>query len=240
VELIAIAQLLWQRRLLVALGAVLAVAAALLAGRALQDGTGYGSGSARLVLDTSRSQLVEAAPAGAPTLPMRARLLAIKLASDAGRADIGRAAGVPTDQLTVLSPADKALPVVETPLVKQVGGAVSGANAPYVVELFTPEETPMISIKTSAVDPARARKLADAAQAGLHELLVEADRSESRGFVLRTVAPVRATWVVTPSRRPYFMLAAALMVFCLWCGSVVLLAGVARRLRPLERAPRPA
>ena len=76
-ELLAIAHLLWERRILVALGAVVAVAAALLVGRAMSGpGPGYGSGAVRVVLDTTDSQLVKAAPVGAATLPMRARLLA--------------------------------------------------------------------------------------------------------------------------------------------------------------------
>ena len=234
-ELLAIAHLLWRRRILVALGAVAAIAAALLVGRAMSGpGPGYGAGAVRVVMDTTDSQLVRAAPVGAATLPMRARLLATKLAADAGRATIAAAAGVPRDELTVLSPADKALPVIETPLVKQVRDAVSGANAPYVVEVFTQEYTPMITIRTSAIDPAHAARLAGAAEAGLRDLLIEADRSESRGFVLRTVAPVRAIRVVSPSRRPFIMLAAALMVFCLWCGSVVLFAGTVGRRRRLR------
>jgi hypothetical protein len=241
VELLAIGELLWKRRLLVAFGAVVAVAAALLVGRAMQGpGAGYGSGIVRIVLDTTDSQLVKADPVGAATLPMRARLLATKLAADDGRATIAAAAGVPRDELTILGPADKALPVIETPLVKQVGAAASGANAPYVVEVFTPEETPMITIKTSAADPAKAKRLAGAAEAGLRDLLIEADKSKSRGFVLRTVAPVRATLVVSPSRRPYIMLAAAMMVFCLWCASVVLASGLAARARrPTPRRPAP-
>ena len=89
----------------------------------------------------------------------------------------------------------------------------------------------MLTIRTSAIDPAHAARLAGAAEAGLRDLLIEADRSESRGFVLRTVAPVRAIRVVSPSRRPFIMLAAALMVFFLWCGSVVLVAGTVGRLR---------
>ncbi len=243
-ELLAIAQLLRQRRAFVALGAVVAVVAALLAGRAIQDtSAGYGSGMVRMVLDTTRSQLVEAAPAGASTLPMRARLLGTKLGGEASRAAIGRAAGVPRDGLTILSPADKALPVIDTPLVMNVRTAVSGADTPYVVEIFTAAEeaTPMITIKTSAPDSLRAYKLAGAAEAGLRELLVSADRTQSRGFVLRTVAPVRAARVVTPSRRPYVMLAAAMLVFCLWCGAVVLASGLAARARrPTPHRPGPA
>jgi hypothetical protein len=240
-ELLAIAHLLWERRLLVVLGAVVAVAAALLVGRAMPGpSAGYGAGMVRMVLDTTDSQLVKAAPVGAATLPMRARLLATKLAADTSRTTIAAAAGVPRDELTVLSPADKALPVIETPLVKQVGAAASDANAPYVVEVFTPEETPLITIKTSAVDPAHAARLAGVAAAGLQDLLIEADKSQSRGFVLRTVAPVRAIRVVSPSRRPFIMLAAALMVFCLWCGSVVLASGLAARARrPTPRRPAP-
>ena len=39
----------------------------------------------------------------------------------------------------------------------------------------------MITIKTSATDPAHATRLAGAAEAGLRDRLIEADKSESRG-----------------------------------------------------------
>jgi len=240
-ELVAIARLLWERRLLVALGVLLAAAAAVLVGRAAPDASaGGGSGSVRLVLDTSDSQLVKAAPNGASTLPTRAWLLANTLATDAGRARVARAAGVPDEQLVVLSPAEKTVPVMETPLVKQVGAAVRGGNAPYVVDVSTFDEMPLISIKAYAPDAPRARKLAGAAADGLRAMMLRQDKSQSRGFVLDTVAPARATQLSSASRHPYLMAAGAMATLALWCGLVVLVAGTAHRLRSLDRVPGPA
>ena len=244
-------RLLWDRKIIVALGAIVAVAAALLAGGANQAQSAAGSsgvGSLRMVLDTSDSQLVKAAPRGADTLSMRAALLANALATDTGTELVARKAGVADDQLVILGPAAIRPPVVETPLVTRVAEAAPTANVPNVVRVSADEQTPVMSIEAHAPDASRAARLTQATVAGLRSLLLSEDGAHSRGFVLDTVVPLRSremasgTHVALPTlgRGALAMLGVALGIFVCWCGCVVLGVGVARKSRQLGRATRRA
>jgi hypothetical protein len=239
-ELVTFLQLLRERRVLVAIGVLLALAAGLLVGRASHDAGDTSRASAQMVLDTKNSQLVEAAPDGASMLPVRAFLLADTLATDSGRALIARAAGVPEKQLDVLGPSATGVPVVDSPLVTQVAGAVSDAGAPYVVNAVVDQVTPMILILANAPDGRTASKLATAAQGTLRSLLVHEDGHQTRGFALRTTSAVEVTPIPGASRRRLMMVAAAAFVFGLWCTCIVLIAGTRQRLareRSIERSP---
>jgi hypothetical protein len=242
-ELVEVTRLLWGRRIIVGIGLVLAVVVGLLAGRgSAHAAPSTGLGTVQLLFDTSDSQLAEAAPLGADTLPMRAALLADTLATDTGRAAVARAVGVPMQQLAILGPSTRALPPVETPLVTQ-SAVAAVAKQPYVVDVFADEVTPIISIEAHAPDAERARSLAGAAAAGLRSLSVADDPSQSHGFVLDTVTPLRAKALAGPGRhRSMMMVAGAIATFALWCCGVVLLAAVSRRrrVRPRPRAARVA
>ena len=242
-ELVGIVRVLWDRRVIVALGAVLAVAAGVLAGQASSQGGLGGAGWlgwTRLLLDTTDSQLVTSAPVAADTLPMRAALLAETLSTDEGRANVARAAGVPETELVVLGPSTRIEPPVETPLVAQTAAVGAASRAHYVVEVFADELSPVISIEAHAPDRAGAGRLAQAAAAALRSLLRVHDASQSRGFVLDTVARTRTKRTVSASHRQLLMLASAVATFGIWCGSIVLCAGVTRARRRVTSTPKPA
>jgi hypothetical protein len=241
-ELVAILRILWDRRIVVALGVVVAVAAGMLAGRQSQGDAGGASGVGylRMVLDTSDSQLVEAAPKGAESLPTRATLLADTLATDTGTSIVARAAGVPREHLVVLGPAATRTPVVDSPLVARVGEAAAVPAAPYVVDVIADGQTPIVLIGAQAPDRARAARLARAAAAGLRSLLLRKDGTRSRGFVLDTVTPLVTKAVVSRPRTRLAMTAAAAATFGCWCVCVVLGAGIAGRMRRRRTAARPA
>jgi hypothetical protein len=239
-ELVAILRVLWDRRVVVAVGIVVAVGVGMLAGRAAQaGGTGAsGVGYLRMVLDTADSQLVEAAPKGAESLPTRAALLANALATEAGTAMVAREAGVAKEQLDVVGPSATRIPVVDSPLVTRVSAAASAPVAPYVVDLIADEQTPIIMIGAKAPDVARTARLTRAAAAGLRSLLVAKDGTRSRGFVLDTVTRVTTRRVVSRPRTRLAMAAGAAATFGFWCVCVVLAAATARRMRQ-RRALRP-
>jgi hypothetical protein len=218
---------------------LVAVAAGVLAGRKVEDRAAPVSGQAtvRMVLDTTDSQLVAAAPKGADSLPRRAALLADTVSTEAGTAGVARAAGVPRETVAVLGPAAISDPVLASPLVSRVSAVVASQGPPYVVDVKADELTPIITIEAHAPDVSRATKLTTATAARLRSLLVKQDGTRSRGFVLETVAPLK-TKQLTSKTRPesLFMLVAAFATFACWCGCVVLATGVARRTRRPELA----
>jgi hypothetical protein len=238
-ELLAMLRILWDRRIIVGLGVIVAVAAGVFAGRHAQASAGSGGSvsTLRMVLDTVDSQLVAAAPHGSETLPTRALLLAETMAGDGATRSIGRGAGLPSGQLSVLGPSARKIPPVDTPLVSQVYLLASGASTPYVVSVLADQVTPIITIHAQAADRARAGRLARAAGATLRSQLLRQDGHRSHGFVLDTVAPVRTEDVVTHSHRRLMMLAGAVATFGLWCVGIVLGAAVTRRLRRRAVAP---
>jgi hypothetical protein len=239
-ELLGAGWILWERRIVVAIGVVVAVAAGLLAGRASGASPGDpipGTGTVRVVLDTADSQLLKAAPRGADSLPMRASLLADTLASSAGKTLVARESGVDPLDLVVVIPAATKDPTSETPLVKRIAKVTASVHAPYVVEVSVDDVTPIISIKANAPDDAHVRRLTAAAVASLRSLLVAGDGSDSQGFVLDTVAPVRVERTPVESHAAALMLGAALAVFCFWCLAVVVVVAAWRRSRGLAAAP---
>jgi hypothetical protein len=229
VELLLVLHRLWERRIIVALGVLMAVAAGLLAGRSGQA-PGSAVGTVRMLLDTTDSQLVKGAPTAADTLSTRAALLADDLASDTGSRIVAQRAGVHDEQLAILGPSARMVPPLDSPLVGRLSVATSSASAPYVVDVFADGLTPIISIEAHAADAARAGRLADAAAGGLQALLVADDSHGSRGFVLDKVAALRTKHVVgaSPHRR-LLMVAGALVVFGFWCMCVVVVDGTSRR-----------
>jgi len=237
VDLAAVLGILWQRRFVVGLGIVVAVGAGLLLGQQIKDrdaAAGSIVGSVRMVLDTSDSQLVKAAPEGADTLPIRAALLANAMATKTASDVIARAAGVPAEQLVVVGPTAEKAPTLETPLVSQVKEATLSANAPFVVNVNADELTPIIAIETHAPEAAQVRRLTESAVAGLRSLLVAEDGSRSRGFVLDTAAPVRIERLANSSSATPVMIGGALATLLCWCIGIVVVVGRARtrRLRP--------
>ena len=241
-ELLGAVLILWERRVVVAIGVIVAVAAGLLVDRASGASPGGsipGTGTVRVVLDTADSQLLKAAPRGADTLPMRASLLADTLASSAGKSLVARESGVDPFDLVVVIPAATKDPTSETPLVKRIAKVTAAVHAPYVVEASVDDVTPIISIKATAPDDAQVRRLTAAAVASLRSLLVAVDGSDSKGFVLDTVAPIRVERTPVESHAAVVMLGTALAVFCAWCLAVVVVVAVWRRSCGLAAAPDP-
>ena len=242
-ELVAIVRVLWDRKVIVALGAFVAVAAGVLAGQASSQGSLGGAswvGSARLLLDTQDSQLVTSAPVGADTLAMRAALLGDTLSTDGGRATVADAAGVPETELIVLGPSTRIEPPVGTPLVARTAAAGAASRARYVVEVFADQLSPVIAIEAHAPDRAGAATLVQAAAAALRSSLRVHDASQSRGFVLDTVSTIRTKHRVSASHRELLMLASTVVTFGVWCGSIVLCAGITRSRRRVASTPKPA
>ena len=228
-------RLLWGRRLLVALGALLAVCAiALVFVGPIAPGGGtsvVGVASGRWLIDTPDSQLVYASPKAADTLSMRATLLADLLASDELKAKIVRAAGLRPAQVEILGPSQHVEPVTPTPLVTQALVAAARPEAPYRLSIYSDGSTPLIAADAQAPDARSARALVDAARTSLEGLLPQLTAGARSGVVLEELATPAPEEVATHSRARLIALAAAMLVFPLWCAALIMGSGLAERLR---------
>ncbi len=119
--LAALPQVLWRRRIAVAVGALLAIAVTV-AGIHRGAGAPPTASSLTLVLiDTPKSLVADAKARGADTIYTRAQLLAGLIADDDAKAVIARRAGLQPSQLAIAGP---------------------GAAAPHPSSLHSPNRRP--------------------------------------------------------------------------------------------------
>jgi hypothetical protein len=231
-ELVGILRSLWERRLLVGLGVLVALAVGMLASRQASPASVSWDASSRLLVDTPDSQLVRPNPKASETVAIRASLLADLAAREDVAAAIAREAGVRSDQLAVMGPATEALTPVPTPLVTQAA-AVSSAAAPYVVVVTADSELPIISVRANAPDAEHARSLVEAVASGLRSLIAARDGGD--GFSVELLTPPQAEPLVAASRAPLFAAAGALATLGVWCIAVMLLSGRSERRGAVSR-----
>lgn len=248
-ESITILRELWRLRYLVVLGGLLALAIGLMTAYRVSlappklESRQYhvGVASARMLIDTPDSQVVDLNPKGAATLSTRASLLANLMASGPVKAIIARDAGIPADRLVAIAPAAPGAPTVPTPLSQR---ATESAKAPgtYLLTLQADETLPIISIDAQAPDATEAARLADAATAGLRDYLRSVAGAQNvpaaRQIVISGLGAAQAANVVRgPSR--LLAIVAFVFVFGFACFSVIMVSGIARgwrRAAALERA----
>jgi hypothetical protein len=232
VEVLPLIQVLWRRRVLVALGIVAAVALGLAMGGS-ESRTGYAK--SRVVLDTPRSQLIATDPPGADSLPWRASLMVHLMGTDRLRRQVALEAGLRPDRLVVIDPA-LADPDVPASLPKGASEAAATRMVPNVVTLqMADERLPIISIVAEAPSRAAAARLDAAAATVLKGLAPPAAAPQTgpralQGFVVEDVGPVRARTIVTATYVKPVGLTIAVLV--LWCGCLLLLP---RLWRPAPR-----
>jgi hypothetical protein len=235
-ELLSALRLLWRRRTLVGVGALVALGGGLLvvqgvgpAASARPDATFVAS--ARMLLDTPDSQLVTVSPRSAETLAVRAALFADLLSSEPLREDIARRAGLRAGQLDVFGPSTRVVPTVSTPLVVKAGERSEVTRARHVVRLYADGLSPMISIEASAPEAGRAERLVDAATGALGSQVAPPGTGAAHGFVLEPIASRNPVEIVGGSRRRVLAVAGSAAVFVLWCGAILVAAGLGTRRR---------
>ena len=244
-ELLPLLRWSWRRRF-VLVGSLVASVAAFVA---LSSSRSPGSDSAvawtQVTLDTPRSQLAAAAPAGADTLSWRASLLVHLMATDASTRELATSAGMTQNEVTVVDPS-LSLPSVQTSMAVATAQAAPLVTAQYAVDVFLPDPAlPVISIEAGAPTPSGAERLAAAAVAILKSqespggrfnssILTDADPLERtmQAFAIDQVAPIQVM-LFPASSLSLKAIAAALFVFLLCC---VLGCRLVRRLRPRSRA----
>jgi hypothetical protein len=221
----------WLRRHLipVALGFLVAAAVALMSVRG--EPRTFGVASQRLVLDTPKSQLVNANPKGADTLAWRAAVLSEMTASGSMEERIARDMGVPAHSLRVMS-MNLTEPEVESPLTTAAQEAEAQADEPYLVAVSFDEWLPLISVSTRAPDRSAAARLAKVTTAALMATAPAPPTAAApQGLVVETIGRPRTKEVVGGQRR-VVAVAFFLVLLSLWCVGIALVTRIRDALRP--------
>ena len=247
-EAITILRELWRLRYLVFLGAILALAIALMTAYRISlappklESRQYhvGAASARVLIDTPDSQVVDLNPKGADVLSARATLLANLMASTPVKAVIARDAGVPANQLVAVAPSSTG-PTAPTALSKATSEHASVAQT-YILTVQADETLPIIAVTAQAPNAEQAARLANAASTGLRDYLHSVAGAQNvpagRQVVISSLGAAQSADVVKgPSR--LLALVAFVLIFGLACFGVIMISGLARgwrRAAALERS----
>ena len=189
-----------------------------------------GIASARILVDTPNSQVVEVAPEGSDSLGVRANLLASLMVDGDVKEAIARRAGLPPEKLisvtdAVTAPAAAAVKpptqddfVISTHVVTNTGGA----------------ELPIIEVEAQAPNREAAAKLGNAAVDGLRDYLsskagMQRVADQDRLQVTGLGAPQATTTVRGPSLMTGML--ASIVVFLLGCAAIVAVTALSRGLR---------
>ena len=221
-----------RRRLLVVLVALLAIAA----GWAVAYKASFpperrsydvGIATARILVDTPRSQVVSVAPKGSETLGARANVLASLMVDGEIKDIIANRAGLrPQRLLTSAQVAGDE--EVKTP------GRDDYALKTGVVLTSDQAELPIIRVEAQAPEPQQAAKLADAAVAGLGQYLDSKAAGEPVSDTRRLrVSGLGAAQAHEATRGPGRIMAVAvtLLIFVAGCGAIVLASTLIREWR---------
>ena len=229
-ELMMLLRVLWRRRILVGIGAVVAVVVAVAMGHGATPASGLAKTG--VVVDTTASQLVTEAPTNASTLPWRATVLGMLLGTPDERAQMAREIGIPVDQLAVVD-TELVAPTIPASLPRAAAEAAAGTTEPYVLTVHTDDSLPIVWIEAAGPAPGAAARLADAA---VHALQAGAPTHNTPELQGLNIHPVGATHVRAipggPGKKK--LLALAMIVFMLWIVGLTigpLVRGMARTLR---------
>ena len=249
-ELLPILRLMWRRRFPLAVGAVVALAVLIGMGGTTPVTTKSAVAWTSVALDTKQSQLVDVAPSGGSTLSWRAALLGDLMMTSSTAQDLARRMHVPSDQVLV-SDSDLSLPLVPTAMANAAANAATDPTAPYMLSVFTKDDTlPVISINATALTPAGAAALANAAVAELQthassdgtfksKIVTGTKGLELQPLVINQVSPTRVK-ALTSSSLPTKAIAASFFLFVAWFAGSLMVPRLLRRLRPSDRRILPA
>lgn len=184
-ELALVLQELLSRRRALAIGAAVALLAALMSVYRI-DGFGlrarslqHSSASTEVFVDTPSSVLGSVTQAIEP-LQARATTYANFMASPAMLSLIGQRAGIAGDRLYAAGPVDTLVPrVVEEPTAVVRNVQITGETAPYRLNFSNDPNLPTIGIAAQAPSTAQAIKLANAAAAALQQYVANLQTTNS-------------------------------------------------------------
>jgi hypothetical protein len=241
VDTVTILRQLWRFRLLVAVVAVVAILVGLLVSYKLpsMESRKYevGVATARILVDTPASQVVDVAPKGSDSLGPRANLLSSLMVDGEIKTEIAKRSGLRPEQLIGISQS-VAAPSVAAPRIARDSFVLSTE----VTTIPNGGWLPIIEIETQAPTKEAAGRLANAAVDGLREFLDSKAAAEAVPNAERLRVNglgIAQAQLVTRGPRLLFSLIAMVFVFGAGCATILVLSGLIRALRSGETAPVP-
>lgn len=237
-DIVTILRDLWRRRLLV----VAVYLIALLAGTAVVYKISFpprlesrkyevGIATARILVDTPSSQVVEVAPKGSDSLGVRANLLASLMVDGVVKSAIARRAGLEPDELVGVTKA------AEEPGPTTRPGPGAFVLTTRVLTNTGGEQMPIIELDAQGPDRAAAARLATAALEGLRDYLdskaaLQQVPNAARLQVTGLGAPQATAQVKGPSKA--IAVVVVLFVFGLGCACILAASAFGRGWRAAE------
>lgn len=243
-ELLTPLRILARRRLMVALGALLAAALGVAASGEVAVGP-FGASerhsalaTANIQIDTPRPLAVDA-KARASIVTQQAMMLAERLTARGARAMIARQAGVPIDELAVLS-SRTAIVGRSGAVARAAVDAASSLRTRFRLTVSSTSDAPIISLVAAAPDVRTATSLAAAAAPAVEMLIAAAPDRVWKRLEVEPLARPEAITLHAGGPKPLLGVAAALIAFVGWCWGLVVAGGMLRAWRgaPVVRPAR--
>jgi hypothetical protein len=223
VDTVTILRKLWRMRLLVAVVAAFAILIGVFISYKLPSLQSrkydVGVATARILVDTPASQVVDLSPKGQESLGERTTLLSSLMVDGEIKTEIARRAGLRPDQLIGIN-ADAMAPDAAAP----TPGRDSDVLSTQVTMISGDSWLPIIQIATQAPTKAGAQKLADAAVSGLRAYL----DNEANAQAIPQERRLRVSGLglaqarqVTRGPRLIFSILATVFLFIAGCGAIL-------------------
>lgn len=232
-EFLSIFSVLAQRRMLLAIGAALALLTGAMAARVLPFGPGAGGAAgpagiaqARVILD-HRAAIVADVTAISDAIGTQAALLAEIVAGDTQRDAIAARAAIPAEQLGMTQVRFARLFALGQ-LAERAATVAATEERPYVVNVWSATPLPILTIDVTGPSGADAARVARAARATLQLLAVQRAPVRGRSVVVRPLGEVRSRDVPVAGPSPLAGTAVAIVLFVLWACALVVLSGLRR------------
>lgn len=233
-DLLPAVRILWQRRVLVGLGALAAIAV-VIAGLP-SEGARSSVGEARVLLDAPNSLLTAQFQSPSDIVATQATVLADLAAGEGMKRRIASAAGVPPSRLAVVGPSDAAvgMQTQQTSLSEHLATAEreSTERERYAVSILQSDpQVPIVEIQARAPGARLDRRLVQAAVSAFETVVAQQSRSAGgKGYVAERLGEVQVTTHKASSSK-FIAPMVAIALFGGWCVAIVLATSATRLMR---------
>lgn len=246
-NLIFILQVLWRRRIVVGVAVLLSLGVGASVAYRVTPGLPphfksrryqVGLASVRVLVDTHDSIVADLDPTGADSLSLHAQLLADLIASGPVRTGIAQAVGIPPQYLAVVPPAVSGAPAVATPIATAAPPPADASTLTIGVD----STLPLVSISAQAPSRTQAATLAGAAVVALRRYVLSVAAAQKISATHRPVITSLGIQSASATRGPsrIYGVAAALVLFSLFCYAVLVISSLRQRIRTLRSQAGPA
>ena len=235
-ELAQVLTLLWRRKIWVALGVVVALAAGVASVQLLKQHV-YAAAATQMIVDSPRSPLGNAGTSLEP-FTARASVFADLMTSPPALQAISRASGIPADQIAATGPANVAQTSAGSGPATPARSVRSQAGAKFKLFLDQDPTLPTVDVYAQAPTTAQAIALADGAVAGFSNYLGALEDQKSISANQRVEIRKLGNAVggmVDPGANNKFAAIIALGILLLWCAVIL----VVERVRGAGRGQKP-